>query len=252
MNELQPPAPRDLPSARLQLRKEALMEEVRKDRKRPTYRKRRRRLAAILLPAALLGVAATSYVILRSDEVVAAGIGCHDAANNDANMAIVSTTGEHPVDVCTRIWNEGGLGDLGTAPPMTACVGDGGAIHVLPSTEEGICTKLGFQELPEDYVREAKRFIAMRDAVVEEMYKVATAGPATERNACLSIDQSLDIARTILAEHNFDHWSVEVHPGDYEGRECANAAAFDDQAKKVLIIPTFRDEGIDPNPFGPH
>jgi hypothetical protein len=119
---------------------------------------------------------------------------------------------------------------------------------VLPSAEEGICTKLGFQDLPEDYVREAKRF----DAVVEEMYKVATAGPATERNACLSIDQSLDIARTILAEHNFDEWTADLYPGDYEGRECANVVAFDDQAKKVLIIRTFRDEGIDPNPFGGH
>jgi hypothetical protein len=92
----------------------------------------------------------------------------------------------------------------------------------------------------------------MRDALIAEMYEEATAGPATERNACLSEDQSLQIARRILAEYGFDDWSAEVHPGDYEGRECANAAAFDDKEKKILIIPTFRDEGIDPNPFGPH
>ncbi|HEX2088811.1 MAG TPA: hypothetical protein VHI54_02600 [Actinomycetota bacterium] len=228
------------------------MKEIAKERNRLTYRKRRRRLAVILLPAALLGVAATSYVLLKSDQVVAAGIGCHDAPTDDSNVAIVSTTGEHPGKVCTRLWNRGDLGNLGPAPAMTACAGQGGAIHVFPSDDDGLCTRLGFQDLPDDYVREAKRFIAMRDAVVRRMFEVATEGPATEHNACLTQDQSLQIAEEVLEDHHFDDWTAEIAPGDYEGRQCANAVAFDDQSKKVLVIPTFQDEGIDPNPFGPH
>jgi hypothetical protein len=228
------------------------MNEVRKEWERPTYRKRRRQLAAILLPAALLGVAATSYVILRSDEVVAAGIGCYDSPNEGGNVAIVSTTGEDPIAACKKLWERGDIGSPGEAPAMTACINSGGAVAVFPTSDDEVCTRLGLQELPEGYREEAERFVKMRDALIAEMYEEATAGSATERNACLSEDQSLQIARRILAEYGFDDWSAEVHSGDYEGRECANAAAFDDKEKKILIIPTFRDEGIDPNPFGPH
>lgn len=56
----------------------------------------------------------------------------------------------------------------------------------------------------------------------------------------------------VLSEHAFDHWTAEVATGDYEGRECANALWFQDAERKVLIIPTFRGDGIDPNPFGTH
>lgn len=229
------------------------MQEIRRERKQPTYRRRRRRLAAVLVPAALLGIAATGYVLLQPDEVVAAGIGCYDAATEDANVAIVSTTGADPVQVCRELWQRGDIGSSpAEVPVMTACVNSGGAVAVFPTGDEDICTNLGLQDLPEGYRRAARRFVKMRDAVIDEMYEVATAGPATQRNACLSEEQSLEIARGVLAEHGFDDWSAEVATGDYEGRECANLAGFDDKEKKVLIIPSFRDEGIDPDPFGSH
>jgi hypothetical protein len=248
---LLPPPSRDLSLARLEVRKEALMKEITKEQKRPTLQKRRRRAAAILLPAAVLVVAATSYVVLKADEAVADGIGCYEVADENSNVAIISTTGEHPVDICTELWNRGHLGS-GDAPSMTACASEGGAIHVFPSDEENICVSLGYQDLPDGYLREAKRFVAMRDAVVERMYEAATAGAATERSACLSEEDAVEIVRQVLSDHGFDDWTAEVATGDYEGRECANAAGFEDADKKVLIVPTFRDEGIDPNPFGPH
>jgi len=227
------------------------MHEIRKERQRPTYRRRRRRLAAILVPAALLGIAATSYVILKSDEVVAAGIGCYDAADEGANVAIVSTTGEAPVQVCKELWARGDIGSSpGEVPTMTACINSGGAVAVFPTSDDDVCTRLGLQNLPEDYQQAARRFVRMRDALIAEMYEAATAGSATERDACLTQQRSLDVAERVLAEHDFDDWTAVVATGEYQGRECANDLGFDDKDKKVLIIPS--GPGIDPDPFGPH
>lgn len=234
MNYLEPPPSREIPPARLETRKEALMNEISKERSRPTYRRRHRRMAAILVPAALLATAATSYVVLKADQVVAAGIGCHDAPSLDANVAIVSTTGDNPVDLCTEIWDRGDLGPLGTAPTMTACVNEPGAVLVFPSDEQGLCTRLGLQDLPKDYVGQAKRFADMRDDL-EQTIK----NKAAENRNCLDAETSTRIAEEILSEHGFDEWRVEVLDGDgYDGRPCANWLGFDDKAKTVQIIPS--------------
>lgn len=227
------------------------MKEITKERKRPTVRKRRRRSVAVLLPAALLGIAATSYVVLSSDEVVAAGIGCFDEAHLEGNVTIVSTSGESPEEVCGKFWAEGVVRHgTSSAPALMPCVNESGAVYVFPSKDESICTRLGLQALPEGYEREAKRFTAMRDELIRRMYETATAGPATDQDACLTQQQSLEVARAVLSDYEFNEWSAEIHPGDYEGRACANNVAFDDRAKKVLVIPS--DQGIDPDPFGPH
>ena len=226
------------------------MSEISKERSRPTYRKRHRRLAVILLPAALLSIAATSYVVLRSDEAVAAGIGCYDEAHMDANVTIVSTTGEGPEEVCEELWAQGVVKHGTTSvPELVPCLHEGGAVYVFPSGDESICTQFGLQDLPEGYEREAKRFIAMRDDVVRRLYERATAGQATDRDACLDQELAIRIAQEALVEHGFEDWSVEPYPG-VEARPCANFVSFDDQTRKVLITPS--EPGIDPDPFGPH
>ena len=229
------------------------MNAIASERNRPTYRRRRRRFAVLLVPVALLGVAAAGYALLRADEAVAAGIGCFDEAHMEANVTIVSTTGESPQDVCGKLWAQGVVNHGTTSvPELMPCLHEGGDVYVFPSRDESICTKFGLQDLPEGYERAARRFVKMRDALVDEIYEFATAGPATEQNACLSEEQSLQITRQVLSQYGFEDWTAEVATGDYEGRECANAIGFQDVEKKVLIIPTFRNEGIDPDPFGPH
>lgn len=250
MNYLLPPPTREIPPARLESRKEALMNEIGKERSRPTYRKRHRRLAVILLPAALLGIAATSYVVLQSDEAVAAGIGCYDEAHMEGNVTIVSTTGENPREVCGKLWAQGVVKHGTTeVPELVPCLHESGAVYVFPSSDGSICTQFGLQDLPKGYEREAKRFIAMRDDVVRRLYERATAGPATDRDACLDQGVAIRIAREVLVEHGFEDWSVEPYPG-VEAKPCANFVSFDDQTKKVLITPS--EPGIDPDPFGPH
>jgi hypothetical protein len=246
-----PPRPRDLPQARLQLRKEALMNEIRNERSQPTYRRRRRRLAALLLPAALLGIAATGYALLKADEVVAAGIGCYDAPTTDANTTVVETTGDSPTKICGDLWAQGVVRQGATeVPDLIACANESGAILVFPSDDEELCAHLALQDLPEDYEAAAKEFANMRDDLVARLYDRATAGGISDREACLDEDNAVDIARSVLDDHGFSDWTVEVATGDYAGRECANSLGFEDAARRVLIIPS--DPGIDPDPFGPH
>ncbi len=246
-----PPPFRVLDPRRAGARKQVLIREIRIERARPTYRRRRRRVLAVLVPAAILSVAATGYALLKPDQVVAAGIGCFDQPSLDANVAIVSTSGESPEAVCAKEWQQGAV-RLGTneVPPLVACVNEPGAVLVFPSSRETICTELGLQDLPAGYEEAAGRFVKMRDAIIRELFRSATRGSATERNACLRQDEALRIVRRILHEQGFKAWTAEIAAGDYAGRTCANLVAFDDRAKKVLVIPT--DEGIDPNPFGPH
>jgi hypothetical protein len=227
------------------------MEQVRKERKRPTQRKRRR-LAAVMLPAALLSIAATGYVILKADEVVAAGIGCYDAATEDANVAVVSTTGADPVKVCTELWARGDIGSSpDNVPAMTACINSGGAVAVFPTDEDDVCTRLGLQPLPDGYSKAARSFAKMRDDMHRQLYKAGTHGGADETAACLDEDTSLDIATSVLEKHGFDdwtteiaHWTTEIAQGDYGERRCMNEVGFEDADKTVLIIPS--EPGIIP------
>lgn len=247
---MQPPEPRDLPPARLQARKEALMREMVKER---VMRSRRRRVATLtLLPAAALLVGATSYALLISgDQVLSAGVGCYDSPDTSANVTVVSTTGTDPVAACADLWSEGAVkAGVTAAPSLIACVNGPGAIHVFPSEGGRACSDLGLHDLPDDYASASRRFIAMRDDFVDRLYKAATSGPHTERDACLARATALRIARTTLKDHGITDWTAEIATGDYRGRTCFNLHDFDDAEKQLLIIPS--DPGIDPNPYGPH
>jgi hypothetical protein len=227
------------------------MREIRGDRRRPTYRRGRRRMIAVLLPAALLAVAATSYVLLKPTEVVAAGIGCFDRPDLDASVTIVSTTGEDPTSVCGKLWAQGVVKHGVTQiPELIPCVNESGAVLVFPADGASLCSRLDLQALPKGYAKAAQRFVAMRDDLVRRLFMQATAGGVSERSACLDQETALRIANSVLREHEFSDWRAEVASGDYSGRTCANDVGFEDKDKKVLIIPSYR--GIDPNPFGSH
>ncbi|HVF52353.1 MAG TPA: hypothetical protein VNC78_01975 [Actinomycetota bacterium] len=214
------------------------MKEIRNERKRPTQR-RRRRIAAVLVPAALLSVAATSYAVLNSDEVVASGIGCYGSVSeSDSDVAIVSTTGGDPIRVCEDLWARG---DIGTSsenvPAMTACINSGGAVAVFPTGDNEVCTHLGLQPLPEGYRDAARRFAKMRDDVYRQLYNAGTAGGVDEKDVCLDEGTSLQTVTSVLEKHRFDDWTAEIAQGDYRDRTCMNVVAFDDKVKTVLIIP---------------
>lgn len=216
------------------------MQQIRKQRRRPTQRKQRW-LVATLAPAALIGVAATGYIALSSDQVVAAGIGCYDAPDRGANVTVVDTTGEDPREVCAELWAEGVVSEGDSeAPQLVPCVNEEGAILVFPSDDATLCSRLGLQELPGDYEEQAKRFAAMRDDVWRELYRTGRQGGVAEAEICLDGATALGIVSSVLDEHGLDDWSAAVREGDYRDRTCMNEVAFEDAEKRVWIIPVER------------
>lgn len=238
MSEMRVPGPRDFPLDRLEMRKEALMQDISKERNRPTV-KRRRRLAAILVPAALLSVAATGYAVLRADEVVAAGIGCYsEVSTTDSGVTVVEATGADPVAVCRDLWSKGDIDGSSQVPGLTACINEEGAVSVFPTDDDGACAEMGLQPLPDGYRAAARAFVKMRDDVYRQLYEAGLASAGSESQICHDEDTALEIVEDVLSSHGFTDWTAEIRRGDYGDRTCMNEVAFEDVDKKVLIIPT--------------
>lgn len=231
-----PPRSRDLPGSRLEYRKEALMQQIHNERSRRTARERTRVVAA-LIPAALLGIAATGYLVVRPDEVVAAGIGCYSATAHDANVTVIPTTGGDPIKACARLWAEGVIDGSDPNPELSACINSGRAVAVFPTANEKVCARLGMQPLPEGYREAARRFAQMTDAVHRELYRSASSMTGGADVACLDEGTALEAVNRALERHAPD-WSVEFAQGDYGDRTCMNAVSFEDADKRILIIPS--------------
>lgn len=126
-----PPGERDLPAGRFAHIKGIVMDEV--ARTHAPRRAQRRRTVSILAAGLLLAMAvgAGAYVLRPADQF--ASLGCYSTAARDADVAVVSTDGRDPEDVCAELWASGEVGPTTQVPPLTSCVGEGaGAIWVLP------------------------------------------------------------------------------------------------------------------------
>jgi hypothetical protein len=236
-----PPRSRELPPARLQERKEALMQQIREEN---VLRKssRRRRAIAILIPAALLSVAATGYAVWSADDVVASGIGCYSSASTDSNVTILPTESGDPIEACGQVWARGDVTGSPESPSLTACINHDGGVSVFPMDDS--CAGLGLEPLPEGYREEARRFAQLSDGVHRHLYRAAGAGGTDPKQACLDEPAALDAVRSALDESGFEDWTTEVRTGDYGDRHCMNAMYIDYPAEKVWVVPS--EPGIIP------
>jgi hypothetical protein len=224
MNQLlNVPGERDLPPGRLLLRKELLVSELLRtssDHPGSNRSRRRRWLAFALIPAALIGAAAT-YALTRSPDRIVDGIGCYAEPRLDADTTVVSADGRDPVVVCAGLW--GNIGGPGQPPPMVACALPGGAA-VFPSDDPGICEKLGADPLPAGYQEAAAKFASMSDDLIRRFSGMR----------CVSESQGEALARQVLDAHGFTDWSV--HLGTFsEAQPCAELA-FESGPQRIDLI----------------
>src|SRR5918992_486378 len=105
------PATRDLPTARLQRRKEHLVREAAASIG-ASERPRRRWLLGALVPAAvlLLGATGIGTYLLTREATHLESIGCYATADLGADTTIVSADGRDPVAVCAELWQDGAVG----------------------------------------------------------------------------------------------------------------------------------------------
>jgi hypothetical protein len=222
------PAERDLPSGRLLLRKELLMAELlqtsTEDPVRgpePSWSRRRRWVAFALIPAALIGAAAT-YALTRSPDRIVDGIGCYAEPRLDADTTVVSADGRDPVAICAGLW--GNIGS-GSAPPLVACVLPvGSAVGVFPSDDPGICAKLGADPLPAGYQEAAAKFASMRDDLIQRFGLIR----------CVSESEGYSLARDVLDAHGFTDWTV--HIGVFSDVQPCAELAFESGPKRVDLV----------------
>lgn len=228
-DELRIPPERDLPPGRLQQRKELLVSQL--SALAPTRRRRKRRLGLVLVPVAILLLAATgftTYVLLKEPTHLDT-IGCFETADPNGSVAVVNADGRHPTVICGELWRQGQIADAPPPEELAACVLETGPVGVFPSLGPNTCERLGLADLPESYLAELKRF--------QELKKALTA----KLGECAGEEEARTIVRKELDERGYPEWVVEVGGGEHgegftEERPCASLT-FDGNRKVVVIIP---------------
>ena len=235
-DETRIPAQRDPPPGRLQLRREHLVMEVAIwDR---AARRRRRRLALVLVPAVLAVLAVTGFTTyaLSREPSHLESVGCFETAELDGNIAIVNADGRGARAICAELWRQGDMGPEPAPKSLAACVLETGAVGVFPSSGNDTCEQLGLADLPPTYAAEAERFAALRDAIAAEL---GASYGSTERDPkCLREDEAHALARRELDARGYEDWSIDVIGSGFAESSCAAVGlGFDGERKVVFLVP---------------
>jgi hypothetical protein len=237
-DQLRIPKRRDLPAGSLERQKEHLLSEL---ALQSSVERRRRRLALVLVPAAVVLLSATAfttYALTRTPTHLES-VGCYDRENLEANTAIVDADGRDPVAICSQVWQQGGLGTGPRPKRLEACVLSTGAIGVFPSSAADTCAKLGLAPVPGSYATEAKRFAALRNAIVSRLGEPAS-GSSRRGPECVGEGAARDLVRRELNAHGYSDWEIEIAGGNFSAdRPCAEPS-FDTAGKVVLLVPASR------------
>jgi hypothetical protein len=193
-------------------------------------RRIRRRLGvgALGIAIAASGVAAASGILGGTPEQLAAtSVGCYDRPSLDANVTVLSTGTDTPVQTCARI--------LGTGAPLVACAGEG-AVHVFPGRDT--CRRLGLAPLPAGYAPARRRVNALHRDIA-----------ALEASAdCIAPAELARRVQALLDRRGWTGWRAVVRD-DIEEGPCAAVTglggdgrrtiegALDPQGREVFVVP---------------
>jgi hypothetical protein len=221
------PAERDFPPGRLLRRKEHLVSEVSASAEVGREGGRPRWLLGVLVPAAMLLLAATgvaAYVLTR-DATQLDSIGCYDSLDLDANTTIVSADGRDPVAICGELWQQGAMGSRPAPAELAACLLPSGAVGVFPANGRNSCAAVGLAELGEGYAASAKQVATFRSAVVARM-----------ASDCLGESEARDVVRRQLDANGLGAWTIQAARDFSAARPCASLA-FDSASGVVTLVP---------------
>jgi hypothetical protein len=235
-DETRIPAQRDLPSGRLQLRREHLVSEVTMwDRE---AQRRSRRLALVLVPAVLAVLAVTGFTTyaLTREPTHLESVGCFETAELDGNIAVVNADGRTPTAICAELWRQGDIGPGPAPESLAACVLETGTVGVFPSSGDDTCAQFGLAELPSTYAAEAKRLAALRDAIAAEL---GASYGSTERDPkCLREEEARALVRRELTARGYEDWRIDVIGGGFTESPCSSVGlGFDGERKVVFLVP---------------
>ena len=233
------PVARDFPPGRLQQRKEHLVNEIALQGQ--AIRRRPRRVALVLIPAAvvlLIATGFTTYALIR-EPTHFESIGCFERASEDSNTTIVSADGRDPVAVCAELWQQGAFGGAPAPNRLEACVLESGAVGVFPSSGGGTCARLGLAALPASYSEKAERIAGLRKAIVRHLGEPAS-GTTVGDGKCVGEKAARAAIRRELNARGYTNWQIEVvRDGFTTERPCAEAS-LDAARNVVTLTPVWR------------
>jgi hypothetical protein len=231
------PPTRDLPARWIELHKEHLLGEL--ALQPAAERRRRRRLTLVLIPAAIALLAATAFTTyaLTREPTHLESVGCFDRAALQANLTVVDADGRDPVAICAEMWQQGAVG-AGPAPErLEACVLQTGAIGVFPGV--GICGRLGLAPVPPGFASEAKRFAALREAIVSRLGEPAS-GKSKRGPQCVGEGAARALVRKLLDAHGYGDWHIVTAGGQFSAEQPCAEPSFDSGEKVVVLAPAPR------------
>lgn len=232
--KLQIPDRRALPAAWIELRRAHLVDDL------AVRSRARRRIAVVLVPAVLILLAATAFATykLTRNPTHLESVACYDRADLGANVAVVDADGRDPVAICAGVWQQGALGTR-VPKKLEACVLQSGAVGVFPRRGPDACGALGLAPLPASYAARARRFGALRDAIVARLGEPAS-GSSRGGPQCVGEREALRFVRSALDARGYGDWQVKVAGGAFSpARRCAEPS-FDTGAKTVFLLPVAR------------
>jgi hypothetical protein len=220
MTDLRPPAPRQLPPERLAARRDHLVSELRRPRRRWLPRGRR---AFVLVPIGAVLVAggafAASQLWQASHPADLVRVKCYASANvnagyREASADIFGARGPRATPksrsaVCAELWEHGVFGDSHSAPPLQACVYRAEAV-VFPG-REGTCEALGLRRPRGSYARQQRRELAYVDRIAALLERCGD-----PKQISREIDQ---IQRRAFPGAEPSHLTLKRYPG----RDCGPA-----------------------------
>lgn len=223
------PPERPLPPGRLSGRREYLVREIvrmgQQNRRRDPVG-RRRWIGLVLVPAAVMVLAAGAYAIMTPDPMdVVDGIGCAATAKLESDLTVVAADGRDPVEVCVELWEDGVVvAGVHRAPPLVACTTpDSAGVWVFPG-DEGTCGELGMGPLPGGYGQAAAQYGPMREELYRRLY--------ASGSDCLEPNETRTLTREVLDEHGFTGWVIE----DLGIGPCVGTVALDPPRRTATLI----------------
>jgi hypothetical protein len=110
---------------------------------------------------------------------------------------------------------------------------------VFPASGRDTCGALGLAPLSAGYATEAKRFAALRNALVARLGEPAS-GSSLRGPQCVGRSAAERFVRGALDVRGYADWRVEIAGGGFTpARPCAEPS-FDTGAKTVYLLPARR------------
>lgn len=198
---------------------------------------RRRVMKLVVLPAAVIVLAAAGWAVSRQEQATqVAGFACV----GDSTEAILPNDGTPPVEACQAQWQAGHMRQgVTTAPPLVACVNGGGAVEVIPAEGPDACDAAGMATWTEgpEYVAAGTAVRTAREAFHDRY--------AATGNACVTEQDWRSALESLLT--GVPEWSLNTVSVE-SGRRCFDVGGIDPTTHTIRIIgvPGANSIGCDP------